>query len=546
MQALLRPPPKRADRPIRQLGQVGIPPIHLQQNFHEVRTMRKRSHFWFYGAALTVAAVVLSAWAIAQDNPRGENQPTVAHGYAKQLSTAFRGAADEVLPAVVMLKNIPKAAESSPRAELRPFGGEMWSSPFGDLMPNHPELRRFFEEMPSNPGTQRRAPGIGSGVIIDPSGVILTNRHVVEGGGEIAVRLLDGGEFTATDVKSDPKTDIAVIRIQGVKDLKAARLGDSDEVAVGDWVLALGQPFGLEGTVTAGIVSAKGRGIGITDRENFIQTDAAINPGNSGGPLVNLDGEVIGINTAISSRSGGYQGVGFAVPVNLANWVSRELLEHGVVRRAYLGVAIQPVTHQLAEQFGVETNKGVLVANVQDDAPAAKAGLQAGDVIVSFDGTAVTSPAQLQGLVEKAEVGQKQKLSIIRDGKRLSIDVTCLEMPQEYGLSRNSSSGSGSAAPRQSQFDKLGIAAEDLTAEVAEQLGVESGQGVVITSVKPGSIADLAGLRPGLVIAEVNRKAVNSVNELREALKDQQLETGILLLVRDGSGARFIVLRARG
>ncbi len=506
--------------------------------------MRTRNQFWFYGVALALVVAALGAWAIAQDNPRGDKPPTVAHGYAKQLSTAFRAAADEVLPAVVMIKNIPKVAESSPRPEMRQFGGEMWPSPFGDLMPNNPELRRFFEEVPSFPGPQGRAAGIGSGVIIDPSGVILTNRHVVEGGGEIAVRLLDGREFTATDVKSDPKTDIAVIRIQGAKDLKAARLGDSDEVAVGDWVLALGQPFGLEGTVTAGIVSAKGRGIGITDRENFIQTDAAINPGNSGGPLVNLDGEVIGINTAISSRSGGYQGVGFAVPVNLANWVSRELIEHGVVRRAYLGVAIQPVTHQLAEQFNVETNKGVLVANVQEGTPAAKAGLKAGDVIVSFDGTAVSNPAELQGLVEKAKVGQKQKLSIIRDGKPLSLDVTCLEMPQEYGLSR--SSKSESTTPEQSQFDKLGLAVEELTADVAEQLGVKADRGVVITAVEPGSIADLAGLRPGLVISEVNRKAVNSVNELREALKDQQLEKGVLLLVRDGAGARFLVLRARG
>ena len=230
--------------------------------------------------------------------------------------------------------------------------------------------------------------GSGSGVIVDPSGIILTNNHVVAGGGEVTVRLGDGREFKAVGIKTDPKSDLAIVRIEAGSPLPAARLGRSSEVEVGDWVLALGQPFGLEGTVTAGIVSAKGRGLGITDREDFIQTDAAINPGNSGGPLVNLDGEVIGINTAISTNSGGYQGVGFAIPIDLAKWVGGQLEQSGTVHRAYLGVVIQPVTQEIAEQLKVKVHNGVLVREVRDNTPAAKAGVQPGDVILRFAGQA--------------------------------------------------------------------------------------------------------------------------------------------------------------
>ena len=235
-------------------------------------------------------------------------------------------------------------------------------------------------------------------MIVDPSGIILTNNHVVAGGGQVMVRLHDGREFKAVDIKTDPKSDLAILRIEGAGTLPAARLGDSNKVEVGDWVLALGEPFGLEGTVTAGIVSAKGRGLGITDREDFLQTDAAINPGNSGGPLVNLDGEVIGINTAISTNNGGYQGVGFAIPIDLAKWVGGQLEQSGRVHRAYLGVMIQPVTQPLAEQFKVKVNTGVLIAEVQPDSPAAKAGLKAGDVVLQFAGRPVSNPRRVAGV----------------------------------------------------------------------------------------------------------------------------------------------------
>ena len=301
------------------------------------------------------------------------------------------------LPSVVMVLNMPAEAKATVEqkrtpdddSEEMPFGFQ--GTPFGDLFKNNPDLRRYFREFPH--GRSPESPGhgtvgAGSGVIVDPSGVILTNNHVVAGGGQIMVRLHDGREFKAFDIKTDPKTDLALMRIKGAGRCPAAKLGDSKQVEVGDWVLALGEPFGLEGTVTAGIVSAKGRGSGINDREDFIQTDAAINPGNSGGPLVNLDGEVIGINTAISSSSGGYQGVGFAIPINLAKWVGEELVKYGTVHRAYLGVMIQPVSQSLAEQFNVKVNQGVLVTQVQAQSPAAKAGVKAGDIILDFAGQA--------------------------------------------------------------------------------------------------------------------------------------------------------------
>ena len=288
-----------------------------------------------------------------------------------------------------MITNTPMVAQTSGKgkslpgdnSEEMPFGFK--GSPFGDLF-NVPEFHRFFKEFHALPQMPERGMvGAGSGVIVDPSGIILTNNHVVAGGGQVMVRMHDGREFKAVDIKTDPKSDLAILRVEGAGGLPAARLGDSNKVAVGDWVLALGEPFGLEGTVTAGIVSAKGRGLGITDREDFIQTDAAINPGNSGGPLVNIDGEVIGINTAISTNSGGYQGVGFAIPIDLAKWVGGQLEKSGTVHRAYLGLMIQPVTQALADQFKVKVNTGVLIADVRPDSPAAKAGLKAGDIVFS-------------------------------------------------------------------------------------------------------------------------------------------------------------------
>jgi serine protease Do len=436
--------------------------------------------------------------------------------YAKTLSTAFREAASKVLPSVVMITNTPavnRQSDDSGGSE----GFSLDESPFGDLLKNDPRFRDFFHNfpkgMPSPHQDHRGVRGMGSGVVIDPSGIILTNNHVVDGGGKITVRLSDGREFEASEVKTDPKTDLAIVRINSAGTLTAATLGNSDELEVGDWVLALGEPFGLEGTVTAGIISAKGRSMGITARESFLQTDAAINPGNSGGPLVNLDGEVVGINTAISTESGGNQGVGFAVPANLARWVAAQLIHSGSVRRAYLGVLIQPVTQPLAEQFGLKDRHGAIVAEILPDGPAAKAGVQTGDVILEFAGHEVKGPAELQGMVEQAPIGQRESLVVLRDGKRVTLDFVTSEMPANAGVAHgNSHSQRGGESSR---FDKLGLQVETLTSELAEQLGVKAASGVVITNVAQGSLADMAGLSNGNVITEVNRKPVKSVDDFR-------------------------------
>jgi serine protease Do len=377
--------------------------------------------------------------------------------------------------------------------------------------------------------------------VINPSGVILTNNHVVAGDGELRVRLHDGREFIATNVWTDPKTDVAIVKIDA-SGLVAAQLGDSDLVSVGEWVLALGQPFGLEDTVTAGIISAKHRGVGIADRESFLQTDAAINPGNSGGPLVNLDGEVIGINTAISSRSGGSNGVGFAVPINLAKWVGDQLTRDGVVHRAYLGVGIQPVTAALAKQLDVRPMEGVVVTEVMPKTPAAQAGLQSGDVIVEYAGLAVSSPSGLQLLVERSELGKRHELTVIRDGKRITLSFVPEQQPDDLGVAANSIRGeeSGQGHPR---LDAWGLEVAPLEPNVAEQLGMSDVQGVVITGVQPGGLADSAGLASGMVITQVNRQPVKSLDSFLESMKRASADDGVLLLVRTQQGARFVVLK---
>ena len=419
--------------------------------------------------------------------------------------------------------------------EGKPPGGD---EPFGEQFPGMPDLRKFFKDLPQIP--RHGQSGMGSGLVIDAAGVILTNRHVVADGRDITVRLHDGREFKATKVVTDPQADLAVLRIEGAGRLTAAKLGDSDKAEVGDWVLALGNPFGLEGTVTAGIVSAKGRGVGINQRENFIQTDAAINPGNSGGPLVNLDGEVIGINTAISSRSGGNEGVGFAIPINLAKWVADQLSHGGTVHRARLGVIIQPLTDDLAKQFGLKPGEGALVADVAADSPAAKIGLKAGDVIIQFAGKAVSTPQELQAIVEQAAIGHDQPLAILRDGKRIELKVRLAEQPADLAAGSAAEGKSEGQTPR---LEKLGMQVQTLTPEVAKKLELKADHGVVVTDVQSGSPAERAGLAPGMVVVEAGRKPVKTPDDLNRALDEKSVAKGVLLLVRTAQGSRFVVIR---
>jgi len=381
--------------------------------------------------------------------------------------------------------------------------------------------------------------GMGSGVIVDPSGIILTNNHVVKDADILKIKLHDGRQFEATEWKTDPKTDIAVVKIPTTTDLPVANIGNSDQLDVGDWVIAVGTPFGLDETVTAGIISAKSRGLGIADREEFLQTDAAINPGNSGGPLVNLDGEVVGIDTAISSTSGGYQGIGFAVPVNLARWVGDELMKNGMVQRAFLGVGIQSIDSALSNQLGLDTVKGALVTDVRPGTPAAKSGLQSGDVILEFDGIPISKPGDLQGRVERASLVDSHKLVVVRDGKQLTFDVRVEAMPVSLTVPEPQTVDE----PAKSGYDGLGLQLSELNPDVAAQLGIEKTAGLVIAGVKPGSPASNAGLEEGMVILKVGIRSVKSLDDFTAAIKEVNPEDGILLLVQAGQASQFVVVK---
>ena len=477
------------------------------------------------------------------------SDPQVQH--ANALSEAFRQSASKVLPAVVSIQHerqmrTVQREDRDDRGESRvPRGRRDLPEGFEDL---DPLLKRFFEDMPHDrfeqfdemPSVPRQSSG--SGVIIDPNGVILTNNHVVAGGGKITVKLHDGREYEATDVKTDPSTDLAVIRIKATGKLPFASLGDSDKLQIGDWVLALGQPFGLENTVTAGIISAKGRAIGMMRHEEFLQTDAAINPGNSGGPLVNLQGEVIGVNTAISSSSGGFQGIGFAVPVNVAKWVSSQLLKDGTVHRAYLGVGIQPLDQELAGQLGLSTPGGALITEVQADSPAAAGGIQPQDVIVKFGGTPIASHQQLQAVVGRAAIGKAVPVTVLRDGKEVNLSVTVREQPANYGV-RTDTPPERSEPSEGREFNKFGLEVAPLSRDVAQQLGLSDAAGVVITAVEEGSAAQQAGLEASMAIVQVGRQPVKNVAEFERALEGASLEKGVLLLVRSNAGSRFVVLK---
>ncbi len=456
---------------------------------------------------------------------------------ARDLATSFRTIARETFPGIV-------AIETRGVATVQTQGG----LDLEELFKGDPRFERFFKNMPEQQTPRRRVvpQGQGSGFIIDPKGFILTNNHVVEGAETITVRLHDGREYEAELIGTDSRSDVAVIKVDA-PDLEPIPLGNSEEVEVGDIVLAFGSPFGLELTMTQGIISAKGRGPGINEREDYLQTDAAINPGNSGGPLINLRGQVIGINTAISSRSGGYDGVGFSIPINMAKWIADQLMESGEVKRAYIGVVIQPVTNDLANQLGLNVNEGAIVSQIMKDSPADKSGLETGDVILELDGRPVGGTRQLQGIVEQLSVGKSYPLSIYRDGKNKELTITMAEMPQDLALRGGQPSTSSREEETESvSVEDLGVDVQELTKDLAEQFGYSDDvSGVVIASVEPNSVAELNGLRAGEVIEKVGSQRVKSVDDFTAAIEDADLEDGVLMLVRRGPSSRFVVVKAQ-
>jgi serine protease Do len=400
-----------------------------------------------------------------------------------------------------------------------------------------------FEEFFKNFGDdnrQRRASSLGSGFIIDAEGIVVTNFHVIENAEEITVTLSDETSFTAKVLGQDQKTDIAVLKIDpGDTTLTAVPFGDSDSLRVGDWVLAIGNPFGLGGTVTAGIVSARGRDIGNGPYDDFIQTDASINRGNSGGPLFNTDGEVIGINTAIFSQSGGSVGIGFAISSNLAKRVTKQLVEFGTTRRGWLGVFIQEVTSDIAETLGLEESGGALVSSVNENSPADIAGLEPGDVILSFDGKKIERMRDLPRIVAETDIGTTVVVEIFRGGRLSTVDVTLgeLEKAELVGLVGEQPEGDAQT------LDRLGFTVDDLDAELAVELGLdETLTGVVVTEVAAGSPAMEKGVEPGDIIRRFGQRRVDSAADLATSVGEtvDAGRSGVLLLIERDGRERFV------
>jgi len=447
----------------------------------------------------------------------------------RQTGKAFASVAKTVSPAVVLIQVEGKKSGENQPAFNSPFGD---NNPFGDDF-----LRRFFgDSIPRDQNPQRQAPpqqefsAQGSGFVFKTdSGIlkdkafILTNNHVVQDADKIRVKFNDGREFDAKVTGRDPLSDVAVVEISEDK-VPTVKLGESSKLEVGEWVVAIGNPFGLSHTLTVGVVSATGRtAVGINDYEDFIQTDAAINPGNSGGPLVNLSGEVIGINTAIFSRSGGYMGIGFAIPIDMAKKIADQLIDKGEVTRGFLGIVIQPLTPELAESFGIAKDSGILVAEVSKDSAGDKAGLKQGDVIIDFKGKKVSEVGEFRNRVSLTPPGEKAEMTILRNGEHKKLNVVI-----------GKREGSKLASEGEGHTDvELGITVSDN----------DDGEGIVVNNVKPGSIASRGGIKPGDVILQADRKTIKSATEFKKIVEKASSEKRILLLVKSNNSQHFLVLK---
>ncbi|TKB93730.1 MAG: DegQ family serine endoprotease [Nitrospira sp.] len=504
----------------------------------------RRMRRWMVAATLLTVGIVIGV-VVASDLgwlPRGHAVPDASSivptlPIARPVSTApqpvlgggnqtFVDIAKSVKPAVVNIY-----ATKNGRSEgsgTAPFDDPLFRKFFGD------EFFKKFEHP-----KERKERGLGSGVIVESHGLIITNNHVVGKADEIRVTLSDKREFKAKLIGTDPKTDVAVVKIDATG-LPTVAWADSDKLEVGEFVLAVGNPFGLTQTVTLGIVSALGRAAGIAEYEDFIQTDAAINPGNSGGALVNVRGELVGINTAIFSQSGGNMGIGFAVPSNMAQSIMGQLVQTGKVVRGWLGVSIQELTPELSSQFGITETKGVLVSDVMDDSPAKKAGFERADVIIEYDGKSMDSPTHLRNAVAQTPVGKKVVVKLIRDKKPKTIDLTIVEQPKS--MSQNGDEDGGDAATPTGILSSLDV--RDLTEELAGRYGLKSSErGAVIIRVKPGSTAEELGVREGDIVLEVNRQAITSVKTFERIAGKLPKDQAVLLLLKRQGRTIYLTLR---
>jgi len=480
-----------------------------------VKTMNQRSKH------VLAVAVVLSAFLVFSGTTWGEPFWTTLDEKDRtnpvQINNeTFAELAEKLKPAVVNISTT--MVVKGPR----PFAGR--PSPFGEQDPFREFWEKFFGgEMPREFETK----SLGSGFIINKEGYIVTNNHVVENAKEIIVMLENGKDYQAEVVGLDKKTDLALIKIDAKEDLPVAPLGDSDKLRVGEWVMAIGNPFGLSETVTVGIVSAKGRVIGAGPYDDFIQTDASINPGNSGGPLFNFWGEVVGINTAIIATG---QGIGFAIPTNLAKDILAQLRERGRVVRGWLGVGIQTVTSELAESFGLEEKKGALVAQVFKEGPAEKAGIKQGDIVLEFDGEEIETAGDLSRVVASTPPDKTVEVKVFRDGKVLTLQISVGERKEEEEIARGPAE------------KPLGMTVQDITPEIARSLGLEEELGVVVTRVEPGSPAAKSGLRRGDVIQEVNRQPIKDVEEFGKSVEKVGEGESILFLIWRAGNNLYITI----
>jgi len=443
----------------------------------------------------------------------------------RQTSKAFSSVAKKAIPAVVFIK-VEKTIEAG--SAVGP-GAPQFNDPYDFFGQDF--FDRFFRDRAPNQQREYRQIGQGSGFIISDDGYILTNNHVVGDTDVITVKTNDGREFSAKLIGTDEKSDVAVIKIDG-KNLPTMPLGDSDKLEIGEWVIAIGNPFGLSETLTFGIVSAKGRStVGIADYEDFIQTDAAINPGNSGGPLIDLEGEAIGINTAIFSSSGGSVGIGFAIPINMAKSIKDQLMKGGKVTRGQLGVMIGELTKDVADYFKLDSTKGVMVNEVLEGSPAQRAGLEVGDIILKMDGRDVEGVGPLRNRIAAITPGTKVKLLIYHNGKEQTVTVSVGEL---------SDTSTRADAPELSK--KLGLTVQDLTEDMSRYYGLRSNEGVVVSSVASDGLAFRAGIRPGTIILGVNLKKIRSADEFHRALQASVETKKVLLLIREQGYARFVAI----
>ena len=462
--------------------------------------------------------LVLSMTLTGCERPREENIAKKSSDIETKTTRveelpSFAGLVEKLKPSVVNI---------STTSVVRERGFSPFSSPFGEEDPFEEFFKRFFGEVPQQ---EFRQHGLGSGFIISEDGYVVTNNHVIDKAQDIEVILEGGEKYKAKIIGKDSKTDLALLKIEPRKKLSAVRFGDSDKLEIGDWVIAVGNPFGLGHTVTAGIVSAKGRVLGLGAYDDFIQTDAPINPGNSGGPLFNLSGEVVGVNTAIVA---GGQGIGFSIPINMAKDVVRQIKEKGRVVRGWLGVLVQQITPEIGESMNLKEPKGALVSDVTSKGPAEKAGIKRGDIIVEFNGHKIEKVHELTSMVAIIPPGTQVKLKVIREGKEKDITVRLGELPEKI------------ARKEEGVKEKLGLTVQEITPQIADRFNLGEENGVVITDVDPGSITDESGLQPGDVILEINRQTIKNIDDYKSAVEMIEKGKTALFLVKRGENTMYV------